>query len=56
MSLPEGNGGRISEMRMQMAIELKEGYGLTLAEEGGQLGLSTWATSRICMRNSVKIS
>ena len=56
MSLPEGNEERISEMRMQMAMELKEGYGLTLAEEGGQPGVSKWATSRICMRNSVKIS
>ncbi len=54
MSLPEGNGERISQIRVQMAIELKEGYGLTLAEEGGQPGVSTSATSRILMINSVK--
>jgi hypothetical protein len=52
----EGNGERISQIRVQMAIELKEGSDLTLAEIGGQPGVSTSATSRICMRNSVKIN
>jgi hypothetical protein len=39
-----------------MAIELKEGHGKTLAEEGGQPGVSTSATSRILMINGVKIN
>jgi hypothetical protein len=56
MLLHKGNGEWISQIRVQMAIEPKEGYGLTLAEEGGQPGVSTSATSRICMRNSVKIN
>jgi hypothetical protein len=41
---------------MQMAMELKEGYGLTLAEERGQPGVSTSAISKIFMRNSAKIN
>jgi len=48
--------GRISQIRAQLAIELTEGYGLTLAEAGRQLGVSTSAISRIFMRNSGKIS
>ena len=56
MPSPEGDGYLISQIKMQMAIELKEGYGPTLAEEGGQPGVSTSGTSRIFMRNSVKIN
>jgi DNA-directed RNA polymerase specialized sigma subunit len=48
--------GRISQIRAQLAIELTEGYGLTLAEAGRQLGVSTSAISRIFIRNSEKIS
>jgi REP element-mobilizing transposase RayT len=48
--------GRISQIRAQLAIELTEGYGLSLAEAGRQLGVSTSAISRIFMRNSGKIS
>jgi len=39
-----------------MAIELKESYGLILAEEGGHPRVSTSAISRIFARNSVKIN
>jgi hypothetical protein len=39
-----------------MAIELKEGHGLALAEKGGQPGVFTWATSKICTINSGKIN
>jgi hypothetical protein len=55
MSLPEGNLERISWIRVQMAIELKEGHGLTLAEEGAQPGAYTSATSRMLMINGVRI-
>jgi hypothetical protein len=39
-----------------MAIERKEGYGLTLAKEGGQLEVSRSAISRIFMRNILQIN
>ena len=42
--------GRISQIRAKLAIELGENYGLTLAETGRQLGVSTSAISRIYMR------
>ena len=44
--------GRISQVRAKLAIELGENYGLTLAETGRQLSVSTSAISRIYMRNS----
>jgi REP element-mobilizing transposase RayT len=47
--------GRISRIRAQLAIELTERYGLSLAEAGRQLGVSTSAISRIFMRNIGKI-
>ncbi|MGD9032787.1 MAG: transposase [Desulfobacteraceae bacterium] len=43
--------GRISRIRAHLAIELTERYGLSLAEAGRQLGVSTSAISRIFMRN-----
>ncbi|MBW2064197.1 MAG: transposase [Deltaproteobacteria bacterium] len=46
--------GRISQIRAQLAIELTEDYGLTLAETGRQLGVSTSAISKIYMRRSQK--
>ena len=48
--------GRISRIRAQLAIELTERYGLSLAEAGRQLGVSTSAISRIFMRNIGKIN
>ena len=48
--------GRISRIRAQLAIELTERYGLSLAEAGRQLGVSTSAISRIFMRNKGKVS
>ncbi|MCP4666375.1 MAG: hypothetical protein GY849_08405 [Deltaproteobacteria bacterium] len=45
-----GRRGRISEIRSQLAIELVESYGLTLAEAGRQLGVSTSAISKIFQR------
>jgi len=54
--IAQGNVDRISWIRVQMAIELKGGGDLALAEEVGQPGVFTWATSRICMINSVKIN
>ena len=48
--------GQISQIRAQLAIDLTEGYGLSLAEAGRQLGVSTSAISRIFIRNSEKIS
>ena len=48
--------GRISQIRAQLAIELGENYGLTLAETGRQLGVSTSAISRIFMRSSENIN
>jgi REP element-mobilizing transposase RayT len=47
--------GRISRIRAQLAIELTERYGLSLAEAGRQLGVSTSAISRIFMRNKGKV-
>ena len=47
MSLSEGNGEVIPQMRVQIAIELMEDYGLRLAEEGDQPEISTSAISRI---------
>ncbi len=48
--------GRISQIRAQLAIELTERYGLSLAEAGRQLGVSTSAISRIFMRKKGKVS
>ena len=48
--------GRISRIRAQLAIELTERYGLSLAEAGRQLGVSTSAISRILTRNKGKIN
>jgi REP element-mobilizing transposase RayT len=48
--------GRISRIRAQLAIELTERYGLSLAEAGRQLGVSTSAISRIFMRNKGRFS
>jgi predicted transcriptional regulator len=48
--------GRISRIRAQLAIELTERYGLSLAEVGRQLGVSTSAILRIFMRNKGKIN
>jgi hypothetical protein len=48
--------GRISRIRAQLAIELTQRYGLSLAQAGRQLGVSTSAISRIFMRNRGKIS
>ena len=56
MSLGEVAEGGYSRLGAQLAIELTEGYGLTLAEAGRQLGVSTSAISKIYMRNSGKIS
>ena len=56
MSLGEVAEGGYSRLGAQLAIELTEGYGLTLAEAGRQLGVSTSANSKIYMRNSGKIS
>ena len=51
MSLSEGNGELIPQIRVQIAIELMEDYGLRLAEEGDQLEISISAISKIFMRN-----
>ena len=42
--------GKISPVRSDLAIELTEKYGLTLAEAGRQLGVTTSAISKILMR------
>lgn len=46
--------GRVPRIRAQLAIELTEGLGLTLAEAGRQLGVSTSAISRILKRNDTQ--
>jgi hypothetical protein len=56
MSLPEGDGELISQISVQIAIEVMKGYSLTLAEERGQPWVSTSAISKIFMRNSAKIN
>jgi REP element-mobilizing transposase RayT len=43
--------GRISQLRVQLAMELVKNYGLTLAETARQLGVSTSAVSKIFFRN-----
>ena len=48
--------GRISWIRSKLAIELTERYGLSFAEAGRQLGVSTSAISRIFMRSKEQIS
>ncbi len=42
--------GKIPQMRARLAIDLVETYGLTFAETGRQLGVSTSAISKIFMR------
>ena len=42
---------RLSGLRAQLAKELIEKYGLTMAEAARQLGVTTSAISRICERN-----
>ncbi len=43
--------GRLSEVRVQLSMELVKNYGLTLAETARQLGVSTSAISKIFVRN-----
>ena len=43
--------GRLSEVRVQLSMELVKNYGLTLAETACQLGVSTSAISKIFVRN-----
>jgi len=43
--------GRLSQVRVQLAMELVKNYGLTLAETARQLGVSTSAVSKIFVRN-----
>jgi REP element-mobilizing transposase RayT len=42
--------GQISKLRAQLALDLVENYGLSLAEAGRQLGVSTSAISKIFTR------
>jgi REP element-mobilizing transposase RayT len=55
INIEELRGGsrreRMSQIRSNLAIEFVENYGLTLAEAGRQLGVSTSAISKIFMRS-----
>ena len=47
--------GGVSQIRARLAIALVENYGLTLAEAGRQLGVTTAAISKIFIRNKGKL-
>ncbi len=47
--------GRLSHIRANLAQELVEKYGLTFAETGRQLGVSTSAISKIFVRNGQSV-
>jgi predicted transcriptional regulator len=46
-----GKQGWISQVKAQLALNLVERYGLSLAEAGRQLGVSAAAISKIFLRN-----
>jgi hypothetical protein len=48
--------GKLSQLRAQLAIELVEGFGISLAEAGRQLGVSTSAISKALTRAAKKNS
>jgi len=48
--------GKISQLRSQLAFDLVERYGLSLAEVGRQLGVSTSAISKLFSRTDKELS